>query len=58
VEIKHTSNPTSAMLDRLNKTADMIEATRRVLICRVARKIETERLLVASLPVWLKTVVT
>jgi predicted AAA+ superfamily ATPase len=58
VEIKYTSNPTSAMLDRLNKTADMIEATRRVLVCRVARKIETERLLVASLPVWLKTVLT
>ena len=55
VEIKLTSNPTSAMVDRLNRTADMIDATRRVLVCRVARKIETERLLVASLPVWLKT---
>jgi len=58
VEIKLTSNPTSAMVDRLNQTADMIDATRRVLVCRVARKIETERLLVASLPVWLKTLVT
>ncbi len=38
------------MIDRLNQTADMIDATRRVLICRVARKIETERLLVASSP--------
>ena len=58
VEIKLTSNPTSAMVDRLNQTADMIDATRRVLVCRIARKIETERLLVASLPVWLKTLVT
>ena len=57
VEIKLTSNPTSAMVDRLNQTADMIDATRRVLVCRVARKIETEQLLVASLPVWLKTLV-
>ncbi len=58
VEIKLTSNPTSAMIDRLNQTADMIDATRRVLVCRVARKIETDRLLVASLPVWLKTLAT
>ena len=58
MEIKLTSNPTSAMIDRLNQTADMIDATRRVLVCRVARKIETERLLVASLPVWLKTLAT
>lgn len=54
VEIKLTSNPSTAMIDRLNQTADMIDATRRVLICRIARKIETERLLVASLSVWLK----
>jgi predicted AAA+ superfamily ATPase len=58
VEIKLTSNPTSAMVDRLNQTADMIDAPRRVLVCRVARKIETEQLLVASLPVWLKTLAT
>ena len=58
VEIKLTSNPSSGMVDRLNQTADMIDATRRVLVCRVARKIETEQLLVASLPVWLKTLAT
>lgn len=57
VEVKLTSNPTSAMIDRLNQTADMIDATRRVLVCRVARKIETERLLVAGLPVWLKALI-
>ena len=54
VEIKLTSNPGSAMIDRLHQTADMINATRRVLVCRVARKIENERLLVVSLPVWLR----
>jgi len=54
VEIRLTSNPGSAMIDRLHQTADMINATRRVLVCRVARKIENERLLVVSLPVWLR----
>jgi predicted AAA+ superfamily ATPase len=57
IEIKLTSNPTTAMIDRLNKTADLIGATRRVLVCRIARKIETEQLLVASLPVWLRALV-
>ena len=30
------------LIDRLNQTADMIDASRRVLVCRVARKIETQ----------------
>ena len=55
LEIKLTSNPTSATVDRLKQTADMIDATRRVLVCRIARKIENDRLLVTSLPVWLKS---
>ena len=37
--------------------ADLIDASRRVLVCRIARRIETEKLLVASLPVWLKKLV-
>ena len=57
IEIKLTSNPSSSMIERLNRTADLIAASRRVLVCRVARRIETEKLLVASLPVWLKTLV-
>lgn len=52
-----TSNPSAAMVDRLNATADLIDASRRVLVCRIARRIETEKLLVASLPVWLKRLV-
>ncbi len=54
VEIKLTSNPSTAMIDRLNATADLIDASRRILVCRVARRIETETLLVAGPSVWLK----
>jgi len=57
IEIKLTSNPSSSRIDRLNTTADFIDANRRVLVCRIARKIETEKLLVASLPVWLAKLV-
>lgn len=54
VEIKLTSNPSPEMIDRLNKTADLIGAERRVLVCRVARPIENDTLLVADPKVWLK----
>ena len=57
IEIELTSNPSSAMIDRLNTTADLIDASRRILVCRIAQRIETEKLLVASLPVWLKNLV-
>jgi predicted AAA+ superfamily ATPase len=57
IEIKLTSNPSTEMVDRLNATADLIDASRRVLVCRIARRIETEKVLVASLPVWLKKLV-
>lgn len=57
IEIKLTSNPSSSMIDRLNGTADLIDASRRILVCRIARRIETDQLLVASLPVWLKMLV-
>ncbi len=55
IEIKLTSNPSIETIERLHKTADMIDAQRRILICRVARKIENERLLVINLPGWLKS---
>jgi hypothetical protein len=45
------------MIDRLNTTADLIGATRRILVRRVARNIETQELLVASFPVWLTKLV-
>ena len=53
IEIKLTSDPSSDMVDRLHKAADMIDADRRILVCRTARKIENDRLLVVNLPGWL-----
>jgi predicted AAA+ superfamily ATPase len=54
IEIKLTSNPSTAELDRLNATADLIDAERRILVCRISRKIETDRLLVTHLSSWLR----
>jgi len=36
IEIKLTSNPSPEMIARLHKAADMIAATRRILVCRTA----------------------
>ena len=55
VEIKLTSDPSSGMIERLNKAADMIDAERRILICRIARPFENDTLLVADPITWLKT---
>ena len=54
VEIKLTSNPTRKMLSRLGETAALIDADRQVLVCRVARKIENENMLVTNLSGWLR----
>ena len=54
VEIKLTSNPSSQMIARLNQTGDMVGASRRILVCRIARKIENEHVLVINLSGWLK----
>jgi len=43
------------MVERLHKSADMIDADRRVLVCRIARKIESERLLVTHPSGWLQS---
>ena len=42
------------MIARLRKTAAMIGASRSVLVCRVARKIESDDLLVINPSGWLK----
>ena len=55
IEIKLTSNPSPGMIDRLRKTARMIGATREILICRIARKIENDRLLVINPSGWLRS---
>ncbi len=57
VEIKLTSDPSKQEIERLGLTADMIQATRRVLVCRIARPIETGSLLVCDPGEWLKRVV-
>jgi len=54
VEIKLTSNPSTGMIDRLNKTADMIDADRRILVCRAPRKIENKQLLVVNPSGWIR----
>jgi len=56
VEVKLTSNPSTDMVARLNRTADLIGAARRVLVCRIARKIENDTVLVASPATWLKRI--
>lgn len=53
VEIKLTSDPSPGMIERLHKTADMVDAARRVLVCRVGQGFENDRLLVTNLPGWL-----
>lgn len=57
IEIKLTSNPSPDMIARLNKVADMIDATRRILVCRAARPIQNDTLLVANPTTWLKELV-
>jgi hypothetical protein len=54
IGIKLTSDPSTGTIDRLHRTADLIEADRRILVCRIARKIEGNRLLVIHPPGWLE----
>ena len=54
IEIKLTSDPSTGMIDRLHRTADLIDAERRVLLCRIAQPIEAGRLLVVDIPGWLE----
>ncbi|RKY27283.1 MAG: ATPase [Planctomycetota bacterium] len=56
IEIKLTSNPSPDMIDRLHKAADMIDADKRILVCRIARKIENENLLVINPTGWIKEI--
>lgn len=57
IEIKLTSNPTTEMVQRLNKTANMIDADRRILICRTEKPFEADKLQVVNLSSWLTTLV-
>ena len=42
------------MIGRLHKVADMVGASRHILVCRIQRKIENSTLLVINLPGWLR----
>lgn len=54
VEVKLTSDPSTGIIERLRKTAGLIGADRCVLVCRIAHKIENERLLVIDPAGWLR----
>ncbi|MFM8831833.1 MAG: ATP-binding protein [Spartobacteria bacterium] len=56
VEIKLTSHPTKAMVDGLQKAADLIGATRRILVCQTEEEIRSEKLLITNLPSFLNVV--
>jgi hypothetical protein len=49
IETKLTSSPSVGDVRRFNKTADLIQADRRVLVSRVAEPLESEELLVTHL---------
>jgi predicted AAA+ superfamily ATPase len=53
IEIKLTSDPSTEMIHRLHRTADMIDADRRILVCRIGETIENDRLLVIHAADWL-----
>jgi len=54
-EIKLTSNPSTGDMAGLRKTADIIGASRRILVCRTSKPIDGGDTLVTNLPAWLKT---
>jgi uncharacterized protein len=54
IEIKLTTSPGQAELDRLNRTADLIGATRRVLLSRTQTPAGSGRVLSTNLPSFLR----
>jgi len=55
IEIKLASNPSTDHLAKLEETADLINASRRILICRTAKPVDGGRTTITNLPTWLKT---
>ncbi len=53
IEIKLTSDPSPQMLTRLDQTARMIDADKQILICRIAKPFQNERLVVTNLASWM-----
>jgi predicted AAA+ superfamily ATPase len=54
IEIKLTSNPSRGDSERLQKTAEMIDADRQIMVCRIARSFENDRLFVTNPSGWLR----
>lgn len=54
VDAKLTSKPSIGMLERVRRVADMAGASRGIVVCRAARKIENESVLAVNLSGWLK----
>ena len=54
IEVKLTTAPSTDMIGRLHTAADMVDAGRHILVCRIQRKIKNPTLLVINLSGWLK----
>ena len=57
IEIKLTSDPTKAMIKGLQKAAELVGASKQILICKTAEEIRSDSLLVANLPSFLNELV-
>jgi len=53
IEIKLTSDPSPGIIERLNKAANLIDADRRILICRVNEPFENDKMTVTNLSAWM-----
>jgi hypothetical protein len=49
-----TSDPTRTMIQGLQKAADLMGASRRILLCKTVDEIRSEELLVTNLPLFLQ----
>jgi hypothetical protein len=54
IEIKLTSNPSKQEIKRLNHAADMVGATKRILLCRIAEPFGNDQLSVSHPTDWLQ----
>ena len=54
IEIKLSRNPSMDDLAKLKKTAGLINASRRILICRTTKPVDGGQIVVTNLPTWLK----
>ena len=57
IEIKLTSAPDASAIGRLNKAADLIEASRRILISRTPETIDNGKVVSCNLDGFIKQVI-